>query len=102
MRAVGMGLGWLVFAFAFATLGCWQTWATLRRVRSPAPPPDGLASLRQDPPSAWQEHPATAVAIGLHIAAVLALAATLTLDLALRGRGDLPPKCPGAGSRTGG
>jgi hypothetical protein len=82
-----MGLGWAIFAFAFAAVGGWQTWATLRRMRSPAPPPDVLASLRQDPPSAWQEHPAAAVAIGLHIGAVFALAATLTLDLALRDRG---------------
>jgi hypothetical protein len=82
-----MGIGWAIFAVTFATLGGAQSWAALRRLRSPGPPPDALASLRQDPPSAWQEHPAAAVAIGLHLSGVLVLAATLPLELIVRGRG---------------
>lgn len=82
-----MGFGWAILAAVLAAFGGARTWAELRRMRTPPAPPDVLASLRQEPPSIWQQHPAAAVAIGLHLGAAQVLAATLLLDLALRGRG---------------
>lgn len=82
-----MDVGWAIFAVAFIAFGGAQTWINLRRMRTLPPPPDALASFRHDPPSAWQEHPAPAVAMNLHIGAILALATICFLDLALRDRG---------------